>query len=254
MKVNNCKVSMGYTVKENQRYFSTKIVEGGKVLKSKTFSIGRDRNEDEAYAATVDATKELAKKYKIKQVTIRTKADLLQLAKKDSTATGAKPMPIAASGITRTGGDGSATNPLVERFGNLGQFKSLIKHALKLHGWKKVKEVLESGLTLIQEAEKDQMRESKVISTANRKIAEAIFAARKEGVQMPAPNSEVEELIEIISRETKRDQKAEKPRMVEGFYKLKDEKWDGSGQMPASFTAYLKEDESHDLLDLKVAS
>lgn len=250
-------LKMGYTEKGTQRYFSVRVAQNGKSLKANSFSIGRDRNEEEAYAEAVKTAKALGKSYKLSQVEIeqgiipkkqlidnyRNKAE----AKKDRKSPG----EMEGQGKDKSKGDISIkSDQLVEYFGHLGKWKALIKHAIKLHGLDKVKEVISSAEEMLAEEEASLAHERAVKNDAFRKIAEVVLGARNAGVEMGVQSPEVEEYVEILKRQALRQPK---PQRYQGTYKLNNETWDGVGHMPASMAAWLREDDSRDINDLKVA-
>lgn len=250
-------LKMGYTEKGTQRYFSVRVAQNGKSLKANSFSIGRDRNEDEAYSEAVKTAKHLGKSYKLTQSeidqgiipkkqlidTYRSKAE----AKKDKKS----PLEAKAHGNDKPKSDISVkSDQLVEYFGHLGKWKALIKHAIKLHGLDKVKEVISSAEEMLAEEEASLAHERAVKNDAFRKIAEVVLGARNAGVEMGVQSPEVEEYVEILKRQALRQPK---PPRYQGTYKLNNETWDGVGHMPASMAAWLREDDSRDINDLKVA-
>lgn len=234
MNDKSIKVVLGYTVKKigSQRHFTARAVEGSKTLKTKTISIGH-RNEDEAYEELMRCAEELAKLYKC-GIQKKTKAKLMAIKPKNET-------PKTAST--------TAANPLVEKFGNILQFNALMKHAIKRHGIEKVDEVLQAAAAFVNEVRVEINREATVISAANRRIAQVVIDARKEGVDMAAPNEEIEAVIKILMNNEKRN---EKPQKIVGNFAIGNEKWDGKGTAPASFAKYLNENENHSLEDLRV--
>ncbi|MDQ2077367.1 hypothetical protein [Marinimicrobium sp. ABcell2] len=234
--MSNIVVKVSYSNKEDYRIMHAKALERGRAIKTCTFSVGKKRNEEEAYEAAVEAARELGETYEVTPEipSLQALKDHLQ---------------------KRTGSTGSDTDkpqldhPLIEKFNNLGRFRAMIKLAVKQHGLEKVKDALTTGLEYVAEAEEEVAREQRVVSEANRKIAEAILSARKSGVSMKAPNEEVESWIERLSRTTTTAAKGEVP---SGVYEYNGEQWQGDGHMPASFTRYLKESDSHSLEDLRV--
>ncbi len=158
-------------------------------------------------------------------------------AKADNTAT--------ASKLSKT-----AANPLVEKFGNAGQWKALIKSAAKQHGAEKVSEILKSGLEILEDILKSEIEERKIVDGANRKMAEAILEARDAGVFMPSPTPVIESYVQAIIDSKVRAGKRQKSI---GLYKLPNgDKWDGVGHPPANFSKYLNENPDKSIDDLKV--
>ena len=89
-----------------------------------------------------------------------------------------------------------------------------------------------------------------MIYAANRRIAQAVLDARKDGVDMLAPSEEIEAIIKFLMNNEKRN---EKPQKFVGNFAIGNEKWDGKGTAPASFAKYLNENEEHTLEDLRVS-
>jgi len=210
-------LKMGYTEKGTQRYFSVRVAQNGKSLKANSFSIGRDRNEDEAYSEAVKTAKHLGKSYKLTQSEIdqgiipkkqlidsyRSKAE----AKKDKKSPG----EMDAHSKDKPKGDISIkSDQLVEYFGHLGKWKALIKHAIKLHGLDKVKEVISSAEEMLAEEEAAITLKRTVLNEAYRKMAEVILNARNAGVDMESPNEEVEHYIEVLKRQALRQPKPQR--------------------------------------------
>lgn len=250
-------LKMGYTVKDTQRYFSVRIAQNGKSLKANSFSIGRDRNEDEAYAAAVKTAKSLGETYGLSKSEIDngiiSKKHLIDAYTKKAESKKVKESSIKTEdhGKDKLKGDISLkSDQLVEYFGHLGKWKALINHAIKLHGLDKVKEVISSAGEMLAEAEASLAHERAVKNDAFRKIAEVVLGARNAGVEMGVQSPEVEEYVEILKRQALRQPKTQR---YQGTYKLNNETWDGVGHMPASMAAWLREDESRDINDLKVA-
>lgn len=231
--------------------FIAKYTINSKYIDGNTYSVGRNWTLDEAYDQAVKAANALGKKYGVKPI-ILSKSELLanykaQQAKKEIVGLAVeqvrKPSPTSKTNkIT--------ANPLVEKFGNAGQWRALIKSAAKHHGAEKVSEILKSGLEILEEILKSELEERKIVDGANRKMAEAILEARDAGVFMPSPTKEIESYVQAIIDSKVRAGKRQKS---SGLYKLPNgEKWDGVGHPPAIFSKYLSENPDKTIDDLKI--
>ena len=232
------KIILAYTNNPSSKkhQITARVQEGSKALKTKTFSIGEARNIEQAYDEALKAGKALAKEYK---------ADFTKFPSFDELTSSAG----ERSGRKSLGMSQTKQNPLVEKFGHLGQFRALISLGIRTHGAEKMADVLNTGLEIVREAQEEDKRNHKIVYEANRKIAEAVLEAREKGVQMPA-SPEVESLIdEITAQRTRRKTPG---RYAGNSYMLNGEPWDGNGQMPASYAKWLAEDEKRDVFSLKV--
>lgn len=234
-------VGISYILKKDgNSYFMARVTEHGRVLKTKTFSVGERRSTDQAYEEAVSAARELAKHHGVTpKISSKDKLFSRMAERKPKT------VPVKPQHFTEAG------NSLIDKFGHLGQFRALIKAAIKSHGPDKVKEVLESGLSITQEALDNQAKERKILDQTYRQMAEAILNARKSGVSIPAPGPEVEDWLTRLESQANRQQ--DRTRDIHQFgYMLDGEYWDGRGHMPASFVRWLKEDEARELGDIAI--
>lgn len=245
---NELRVVLKYKKRDEAREhnISANVLQGSKLLKQKHFSIGRDRNFDEAYDAACIAAQELAKQYKVQftkppKSELRDSASKTRAAKRDISPAAKVPPAIAAS-----------ANQLMEKFGNPLAFRAFIKSAVKLHGVEKIEDVLKSGLEEISSAKEALQNERKIRATANRKIAEAILSARELGVDMESPNEEVTSLINTIIEERERKSNRGQNSFIGRKYVLNGETWDGVGHAPASFAQWLNADPERSIDDLAV--
>jgi len=238
--------------------FTLKAIKGGKTF-SKNFSIGTKRTLDEAYEDAVKGAPELARIHGC-TVNIKTKEELLRAAA-SNTGTGkrsskkkSKPSHKAAESASSAAASLPAqhANQLVERFGHSLKFSALIKHAVKLFGVEKVEEILLSGLEELTAAKEELARERSVRLDTNRKIADAILAARDAGVHMNSPDDEIEDLINLAIQSRERKKNRPNNSYAGKKYKLGDEIWEGEDHMPASFSQWLRADLERNIDDLLV--
>lgn len=236
-------VGISYILKKDgNSYFMARVTEHGRVLKTKTYSVGGKRSIDQAYEEAVSAARDLGKLHGVTPK-INSKENLLSRAGERKP----KASPENSQHFAEAG------SSLIDKFGHLGQFRALMKATIKAHGPEKVKEVLESALSITQEALDHQAKERKIRDQTYRQMAEAILNARKSGVTMPAPGPEVEDWITRLENQANRQQ--DKARDTHQFgYMLGDEYWNGRSHMPTSFVRWLKEDESRELSDLAIRS
>ena len=233
------RIVLTYTnnAKSKKHQIVAKVQEGSKTPeKTRTFSIGRDRNETQAYEEAIKVAKALAKEFKAELGEIPSIEELMASGESIGSR---KP----------SAGSQPKQNALVEKFNHLSQFRALINHGIRTHGAEKMADILNTGLEIVREAQEEEKRNHKIVYEANRKIAEAVLEAREKGVQMPA-SPEVESMIdEIIAQRARRKPNS---RYAGSSYMLNGEPWDGNGQMPASYAKWLAEDEKRDVLSLKV--
>lgn len=234
------KIILNYTNNSSSKkhQFVAKVMEDQKILKTRTFSIGRDRNVEEAYEELIAAAQVLGKEYKVKLGEFPPIDNLVASARGQS------------SGTRKSRGSVQVKqNALVEKFNNHGQFKALISLGIKTHGAEKMSEVLNAGLEIVRDAQDEERRKSKIVYEANRQIAEVVIDARSKGVPMPA-SAEVESIIDELTRQ--RARRKSNGRYAGSTYSLNGEIWDGEGQPPASYSRWLAEDDTRDLVSLKI--
>jgi hypothetical protein len=245
MKQTIVRIEYSEKLKTNEKYFVAKAIVNGKTLVTKTCSWGKMRTDREAYELAAKHANELGKAYNITP-TILSMEDILA-AYKPLKGSKSKALNTAQSqGSTAVGSDA-----LIEKFGHVLKFKALIKHAIKANGVEKTLEVLAAATALAIEHQEGMEKERKGRMDANMKMAEVIFEAQSNGINMDAPNAEIAEALEVV-----RARKTNIARINRslGEYEYNGEKWDGIGSPPASYLAYLKENEDNDIEDLLVTN
>lgn len=242
------KVVYGEKSGGKKKEFYAKYTINSKYVDGNTFSVGRNWTEEQAYEQAVKAATLLGKKYGLKPI-IPTLSELLtnyraHQAKREIAETTGKGSP----GIKSTK---AIPNPLVEKFGNAGQWRALIKSGAKQYGAEKMKEILGSALEILDDILKTEIQERQVVDKANRRMAEAILDARDQGVNMPSPTPEIEAYVQAIIDSKVRAGK--RPKLVIHHRLPTGEMWDGVGHPPAEFSKYLNENPDLTIDDLRVA-
>lgn len=205
----------------------------GKAIKTKTVGYGSSRTIEQAYNALITAAKKLAQQYK---------ADLIHKTLEQ--------LKNHASS-TNNSNKKMEENPLIAKFGNEMLFKAMIKHAIKTHGTEKTSEVLKNALLLVKEVEHKQKRDQQLISTANLEMARIVLNTRKQGLDMDAPNKDIEAAVQWLM-DNESSVKSSRQTAPNASYMLNGEHWNGKGHAPASFAKFLRENEDKTLDDLRV--
>jgi DNA-binding protein H-NS len=217
--------------------FVCRVVQDSETIKSKSLSYGKLRTEQQAYDGIVKEAKALAKQYK---------CEYIHTDKKDLMVRTSGPVPNTKSSEKPQG-----ESPLIAKFGNELAFKAMIKHAIKLHGFDKVIEVLSNGIAMAEGQQKEIAKQKSVISAATMKIARIIYDTRKEGIHMDSPSKEIEAAVQQLMDN---DSKPKRHSKVEpnATYELNGKTWSGIGNAPAEFGAYINAHENNSIEDLRV--
>lgn len=226
------KILFSYVNNSAKHQLVARVVRNNDCLKTKTLSISSKRSLNEAYKLLIQETKLLASQYHVRDVQIPPFNELT--GKSSNTDTESLP-----------------SNPLIDKFGHLGQFKAMIKLGIKTHGTSKMEEALTAGLQLVLEVKEEEQLQTSIINDTNMSIAKAILAAREKGVHMdttPAVEAAIESILANKSVPGKM-----KTQYAGHVYKLGKEMWDGLGQMPTGMANWLNEDESRTLTTLKIS-
>lgn len=231
--------------KKGNPEFLVRILNKSKVIKSKSFSIGR-RSEEQAYKAAVEAAITYGKNYKVTPE-IPGKEELIAAYQSRSTESHERDL-TASKKVTS-----NHSHSFFEKFSNEGQFKAMMKAVIKEYGVDKVQTVLESAMAIAIEAAQKEAEVRALIEKANWKIAETIYEARfVNGVDYPRQSKEIEAYVEAYAENKNRSlvRKIER-----GIHRLPDGiTWDGKGHPPAEFTKYLIENPEKTIDDLRVGA
>lgn len=231
-----------------KKEFTAKYTINSKYSDGKSFSIGRNWTEDEAYNQAVKAAAALGTKYSV-EPNVSSKEVLLAKYKQVVVSREVEKTQSVNSAPKAT--TKAPSNPLVEKFGNAGQWRALIKAAAKQHGAEKLLEVLKSGQEILEELVAAERKTKMITDSANRKMAEIVLEARDQGVNMPSPNTEIESYVQALIESKVRAGKRE--RVISKHALPTGETWDGIGHIPAEFSKYLVENPDVTIDDLKVA-
>lgn len=214
------RINISYQVKpDGQKMFFAYVMEGKKQLKAKYFSVGEKRNFEEAYEEACLAYIDLVAEFNLPETDPPTIEKIMSRKHK----------------------------PKVSTLGNLEEFKKLIDQAINLSSVSEVEAILKASLNHIEDTKVRKEKEAAIKHTANKKIALAILEARRNGIDMEAPNKEIAQLMKELSTVPARIKTP-----CKGVYVLNGERWDGTGHPPATFIRYCKENDA-DLEDLRIA-
>lgn len=248
-----------------EAFYVRAVGEDGKLLKSKSYSVSKKRDQKQAYKLATTAVEDLAKIHNITETSVPSFESFISKLREANLATPAsdgdktkiKPSSIkkSASKLEIAESEiGTAGHQLVERFGNHERFKALMRQVVKLYGADKADEILKGGLEIIEEAKAKLENERAVITEAHYNIARAIKAARDKGVNMSA-EPEIEEIIKRLYNQSIPTKDASSyignfklPDSGEHFY------GDGTNRLPATFVKYLTSHPDKSIDDLRVAS
>lgn len=198
--------------------YLVKLKQGGKQLTSRSVNYGSTRTKEEALELAIAAGEKLQKEYpgatfdrepKVPNKSFKGRQPASKLEHRDD---------------------------IVNRFGNLAQFKSMIRAAVKYHGAVKVRQCLDEAQVLVEEQYKIEKQKQEQMKSANMVVARAIWEQRQQGLDMPSPTPEIEMCIRQLEKKSRTAKESKR----EGFYMLDDVVWDGSGHPPVEFIKYQK--------------
>lgn len=239
-------VVLGYSARKKQVVAYVK--QDNVPIKTKTIGFKRSGNFDTSYNQILIEAKKLAKDYNAEFIP-KTKEQL----KNNRIGTQSKNPNTEKSNQNKSNQKCIVVeNPLIEKFGNELLFKAMIRHAIKTHGTEKTSEVLKNALLLVQEVEHKQKRDQQLISTANLEMARIVLNTRKQGLDMDAPNKDIEAAVQWLM-DNESSVKSPRQSAANASYMLNGEPWNGKGHAPASYAKFLRENEDKTLDDLRVS-
>lgn len=233
-----------------EKFFSAKAIRNGDTIRTKTKSISDQKTKNDAYMEIIEEARILSKTYGLEfsegamkdiidAYTNRNKRQGTSKSKQKETVKSMTESPRALA-------HNDHVDSLLDKFSNQLKYKAFIKQLIKLKGLQRAVEVFEEGLNLIKEIQEAALSEQRAISKANEEMARIIIQTRQSGIDMAAPNSDIEDAIRRLSSK----RVGSSMNNMEGEYEYKGEKWNGVGSMPGSYSAYLRENENHKIEDL----
>lgn len=250
MRMNIIRIEYAERKSGKDKFFSAKAIRNGSTIKTKTRSVNEQRPNNIAYKEILEEAKLLSETYGLtfKQESMD---DVIKAYRNRNKRTDNSKIKVIGSD-KRPGESLKSTmqndhvDSLLDKFSNQLKFKAFLKQLIKLKGIQRTIEILEEGLALTKEMEEAALTEQRAISKANEEMAKIIMQTRASGVDIDAPNAEIEEAIRRLSSK----RVAANSNNMEGDYEYKGEKWDGLGSMPGSYSAYLRENENNKIEDL----